>query len=636
MIKIRNRAHTKYRSTKLHTDLEQYKILRKHVARAIRVEQRIYFDRVINEGKSNEMWKIMRGLGVVKEKSSVLPNHLSCADDINKHFVTAGDGSGTADQELIDYYMSNNRLVGDERFAFEVVSEEVVASLLLNIKSKSVGADGITLQMLCYCCPYALPYITHIINFCIQESTFPSCWKTAIVIPLPKTPNPSTYNDLRPISILPVLSKVLEKILAFQIREFINRNNIVPSTQSGFRRGHSCATALLHVTDDIFRATDKRKLTVLIMFDYSKAFDTVNHRVLDAVLSFSGFGSDSRRLVANYMCGREQKLKINDRVSSAERLLAGVAQGSILGPLMFSIYTSNFTNSFKFCQSHFYADDSQLYYSFEPKDSVVAQQNINTDICNLLKVSEKHNLKLNPTKTTVMLFGPRVARVNLERFELRVGGTSLIFLESHRNLGLLIDTDLRFTGHIADKTRKAYAALKLIYSIRDTIGTATRIKLCDSLALSHFNFCDIVYNRCLDRVTENRVQRVQNSCIRLVFGLRRRDHVSSSIVRAGWLNMANRRRYHTLSFFHKLLALKTPAYLYNKITFRSDVHNVNIRSRGCISPPQHFTAIFERSFTFTLPQYYNPLQHCMKELTLSLFKRTLRQLLFSEQAGISQ
>lgn len=155
--------------------------------------------------------------------------------------------------------------------------------------------------MIKLCCAFILPYIIHIINSCLLEHTFPEPWKHALVKPLPKTRQLTTYKDLRPISILPAFSKILERIIHSQLSGYINTNNILPLTQSGLRKGYSCTTALLKVTDDILSATDQGKITILVLLDFSKAFETVDHGILISVLKYMGVNREALSLIDSYL-----------------------------------------------------------------------------------------------------------------------------------------------------------------------------------------------------------------------------------------------------------------------------------------------------------------------------------------------
>jgi len=179
--------------------------------------------------------------------------------------------------------------------------EDDIDKALSLISSNSVGSDCISAKMLRLCCPLLLQYFRHIFNFCITNSTFPSCWKESLLLPLPKVKNPTQLSELRPISILPVLSKMFERVLAEQLRTHINSCAILPSYQSGFRSGYSCASALLSVIDDIFKALDSGHMAALVLLDYSKAFDTINHQLLISILHYIGLGVASTSLIQAYI-----------------------------------------------------------------------------------------------------------------------------------------------------------------------------------------------------------------------------------------------------------------------------------------------------------------------------------------------
>lgn len=169
-------------------------------------------------------------------------------------------------------------------FSFKLVTVDDVHRALNSITTNARGNDEITSRMLKYCSPYVDRFITHIINCCIEQSYFPDCWKTAIGIPLAKIANPLTFSDLRIISILPILSKVFEKLLATQMHEFVSINGVLPGCQCGFRKGYSTAVALATVTDDIIRARDSGKYCALVLLDYSR----VNELAVRMLESYMG------------------------------------------------------------------------------------------------------------------------------------------------------------------------------------------------------------------------------------------------------------------------------------------------------------------------------------------------------------
>ena len=194
---------------------------------------------------------------------------------------------------------------------------------MFKIKTNATGYDGINLRMLLYLIPFLSPHITYIINLCLRCGQFPEYWKTANVIPVPKKTNATELAHYRPISILPTFSKNIERIMADQINTFLNANTILPSTQSGFRHRHSTTTALLGVTDDLFRAFDKILCSCLVLLDYSKAFDTIDHRVLTIKLKYYGFGENALNLIKNYFINRKQRVVLSGNFSDLRTINRG-------------------------------------------------------------------------------------------------------------------------------------------------------------------------------------------------------------------------------------------------------------------------------------------------------------------------
>ncbi|CAH2091002.1 unnamed protein product [Euphydryas editha] len=227
-----------------------------------------------------------------------------------------------------------------------------------------------------------MPTICHIFNFSLTSKTFPNAWRLANVLPIPKLSNPSLPSHYRPISILPFLSKILERIIHFQLTLFIIRHNILTPYQSGFRPGHSTVTALTKVFDDIRFGMDNRQVTILALLDFSNAFNTVDHEILLAILESINISTDVIDWFHSYLSGRQQRIRIGDRYSSFCRLSAGVPQGSVLSPLLFSIFINTVTELLTL-SFHLYADDLQIYLTTPVEGIAEAIGTLNDDLCSI-------------------------------------------------------------------------------------------------------------------------------------------------------------------------------------------------------------------------------------------------------------
>lgn len=620
LISLRNKALTRFKISKSPHHWNYYKNLRNYTKVAISKEKKAYMEHRLRVGSN--IWNDLKQMNIYhKNKQKSIPAHLTDVNAINSHFINSVPTLTVDVNETVNYYESNLDNNVTSILKFSKVDEMIVLTHLTAIKSKATGSDGVQLEFLKLCCPFLLPYLTHLINFCIEHSAFPLDWKHANITPLPKTDLPVNFKDLRPISVLPALSKVLERIISVQLREHLKQNPVIPVTQSGFQPGHSCCSALLNVSDDIIAAADQGMVTLLVLLDYSKAFDTLNHKVLLSVLKYIGLHEDSILFFQNYLSSRTQRTILNNEVSNDLEVKTGVPQGSVLGPLLYIIYSSQLHHHLNYCKSQYYADDSQLYISFYPSKTIENCKKMNEDLNRLHNISQKHSLILNPKKSVVMLFGKKNDRERIkDSINIKVNDTDLELCPLSRNLGVIFDENLRFKKHISNCVQNAYCKLKMLYRARHLLSQKLKVMLCNCLVLSYFNYCDILYGPCLDFSDIRKVQKVQNSCLRFVYGIRRGQRVSHKLKVSNWLNMAARRKLHAACFFHNIIQTKQPLYLHRKIIFRSSVHNINIRAKDTITPPMHKTSFYERSFSYNISAVYNSLPPHFKGLPFSVFK----------------
>lgn len=631
LISLRNKAKSRFRRSRRPGDWNYYRSLRNLTTNTIRLEKKAFFEHVFREGDCRSLWRSLGHLGIGGGAAVDVPPHLNDVDRINQYFINnLPISSGNIGRASAVY----DGMVSDLNFSFKPVETSAVWKVIAQIKSKSCGHDNVNISMIKMCCPTILPFVTHIINFCICESVFPECWKLAVVRPLPKISNPLHMKDLRPISLLPVVSKVFEKIISAQLAGFLRDNDILPSTQSGFRAGFGCETALLSVTDDLIAAADGGLISCLVLLDYTKAFDTIDHSVLLSVLRSIGLGDEAVGLMASYVRGRRQVVRLGESVSADMELSRGVPQGSVIGPILFTLYASKLLTCVRHCKYHVYADDTQLYYSFRPSEWRAAVKDINIDLECLYRISLDHCLQINPLKSQVALFGSRKTCVDLTNvLDVKVNGESIPIVEKVKSLGVFLDRTFRYRDQISKYIKNSYINLKKLYPYKNILNQTIKKQLCDTLVLSHFDYCCSVYHGALDSFTAARIQKIQNACVRYIYSLRKYDHISQKLNETGWLNMHSRREYRMLCLFHKVILYRTPPYLYRRIRFRCDVHNLTTRFRGLISPPAFRTALFQRSFSYQIYCRYNRVSPDLKSHDIRDFKRCLKRDLLHGRGG---
>lgn len=633
LMSLRDKSKQKYKKSGSASDWESYKQLRNFTTLSLHREKKAYLEHKLRNNDSKLIFKELKILNICQKSKTEIPSELSDVNEINNYFVNSlPTTEDNVTDDLILYYNNNKHRNFCNEFSFCLVDLENVAKLISDIKTTSVGSDGVSISFVKLCCPYILPFITNIINSCLLESYYPNQWKEALVVPIPKKETITQYNELRPISVLPVLSKVLERIMGLQLRHYLEICKILPACQSGFRSAHSCTTALLKVSDDILQATDRGQLTILVLLDFSRAFDTVRHDVLISILRYIGLGQGALLLLQSYLSGRTQRVKYRSSISNAVRVIHGVPQGSVLGPLLFTIYTHDLLKYVKHCSYHMYADDTQIYHSFDPNDLNSALEKINLDLNSVYITAAKYSLRLNPSKSSVIVFGSRVGcgRVR-DGISININTELVQLSDSVKNLGVVMDNSFRYISHVGNCLKRAYGILKMLYPHRRYLPEGVKLRLCESLILSQFNYCSQLYSICLDQATIYKIQKLQNSCLRFTYGIRKFQHISHKLSDAGWLNMRNRFKVQFLSLCHAVITQQLPEYLHEKVRYRTDVHHLGIRRSTFIYPPKHSLAIFERSFTYNIYKMWNALPEILTTSSSRVFKKRLTHMCMESQ-----
>ena len=267
----------------------------------------------------------------------------------------------------------------------------------------SAGYDNLPVSLIKPIADHLASPLTHIINTGIAENTFHQQWKIGKVTPIPKTEQSTTPDQFRPVTVLPILSKIFERLMAKQIVDYIDQHQIYKQTQSGFRKRHSTETLLMKIRDDIVGAMNKGEVTLVAFLDYSKAFDTVDYKTLLTKLRKIGFSNKAALLMLSYLSDRRQFVQIDDKKSDYGKVLFGVPQGSILGPILFNLYTVDLQENVDGGSTNQYADDTTIYEHCKSRNIPTAIINLNQRLDQLQQWSTANNLAFNNKKTKIML-----------------------------------------------------------------------------------------------------------------------------------------------------------------------------------------------------------------------------------------
>ena len=313
----------------------------------LEVSRQRHYSAVIaeNNGNPKALWNTFKKI-LHKSSTTVLPDHVSLKDLANSfgHFFCDKIMKiRTALQSLAPVSITRPSMNNSALSSFEPVSEEDILKILKSSPTKSCDLDPIPTLLVKDCADILITPITNIINYSLKEGSFPNCFKIAYVTPLLKKPSldRNLLKNYRPVSNLSFISKLIEKVVANQLNSYINKEGLSNLNQSAYKRLHSTETALLKIQNDIAASMDLGKADALTLLDLSAAFDTIDHTILFNCLR-DWFGVDGTVLmwIKSYLTNHRQKVKLGNSFSDAFSLPYGVPQGSVLGPLLFTLYTT--------------------------------------------------------------------------------------------------------------------------------------------------------------------------------------------------------------------------------------------------------------------------------------------------------
>ena len=502
-------------------------------------------------------------------------------------------------------------------FSFRKVTEAEIVRVVRGMKSNSCGIDNIGLFFVKNCISSISSVLADIFNFSIENKIFPDRWKIAKITPIPKVKVPSKLKDYRPISLLSTLSKIIEKLISIQMREYFLDKKLLNPFQSAYKENHGCTTALLHISDYTYEAMDEGEIVFMILLDYSKAFDLACHKLILAKLKALGFEESALCWLNSYLQGRRQKVVIDKNESPLVFLDNGVPQGSILGPLLFTILINDISLFVKNCQYHQYADDTQLYLKTKIDDAVETIIAINEDLERIAEFSKNSFLKINEEKSKVIVLGTK-KKLNLltkvkqiALAEIVMNNYAIERVSDVRNLGIVFDENMKWDIHVKGIISNAYYKLKLAYRYSRFLSEDSKIRVVESYILALFNYGSPVLQN-LNSYTEARIQKLQNSCIRFIFGARKYDHISKFYKKRKILNMSDRRDIQSLTIIHNIVNNHAPAYLIDKVHFNCMFHNHDTRYGDLIRVPKARTNYGQNRFIIKYSKLYNDITRILK------------------------
>ena len=551
--------------------------------------------------------------------------------------------------------VSNTQEVTCELSNLSVILKEYLHKLIKDLPNKNSELDVIPNWLLKKCFDDLCPILLFIINKSIVDGEFPQSLKHALVTPVLKSNKDDTENlkTYRPISNLPAVSKLLERAISDQLNEYLNTNNLYCDVQSGYRKGHSCETLLLKFNDDIINEISKNNFVAVLLLDLSAAFDAIDHNLLLKKLeSLYGIKGNALKWFKSYLADRTFSVKIRKTKSSIQIIFYGVPQGSILGPILFILYTkelSDIVNKHKM-QLQLYADDSTVYLKLNPANTTEINLVISTIqncISEIKKWMTANYMKLNDDKTQLIIFGKPF---NLKKYptdyNILINDNEIKSLnlndpgtkdEEGKSLGVMLENDTKMKRQISTVRKSSFNAMHNLRNIKEYLTVDTKLTLIKSLILSKLDFCNSLYTN-IPQYQITTLQRLLNYCIRFIYNLPKRTSVSDYYLKSHILPIHLRIQFKSLLIVHKCFHACAPSYIKSLLQTNGpyNTQRYNLRSINDVFSLQtkhtaRTSSLEWRRFSLYAPVMWNKLPFEIRQCDdTETFKRLLKTLFFKE------
>lgn len=625
LIRKRKRFHKRAKKSNSPIHWAQFRKLRNKCNNLVRQARENYFNKLkaqLNSGNIDDKnwWQVSKSFLFMNKpltippllvNDSVITDDQAKAEVFNDYFVNQTYLNDT-DKRLPTINESNNLIEN-----IHITPKDIEDILLSLNTSKASGPDYIhplllkkSADILCYpLCNY--------FNLLLENSKFPSSWKLANVTPVHKKDDASNICNYRPISLLSILGKVFERCVYKYLNNYLIEYNLITDFQSGFRQGDSAVNQLLHISNDIGKALDQGKEIRAVFCDISKAFDRVWHQGLLHKLKSIGVGGKLLLWFKSYLENRTQKVVLNNGISSSvKELKAGVPQGSILGPLLFTIFINDIVFSIQ-SNIRLFADDTSLYIIVDnPTD---ASDTINSDLQKIAEWANTWLVSFNPNKTESMI----ISRKTSIPFHpmLYMNNIPIIEVDNHKHLGIYFSSDGSWNFHINTIKSKAICRLNLLRKLKFQLDRRSLEKMYFTFIRPLLEYADIVW----DNMTEDLKDQIENinlDAARIITGATKLASKNLLYRETGWETLDQRRKQHRLIQFYKMYHGLTPDYLKDLITFRNDeLHSYSTRSSQNLNTVLCRTNFYFKSFLPQTIRDWNELPIEIRNASITIFRK---------------
>ena len=637
-IKIKNKLYIQNLKFPSWSNNKQYKDYKKTLRTVMRKCERNFYDKqfAMNKDNMKKCWRLIKSvinknnykskIDSIFIEGRLVVDNLQIANRFNNYFLNIGKNLSKTIPNTHENYTAFMKTPNFQSIVIAETNESEVFNVINKFKNTSPGWDDLAANIIKQSSEYLVQPLVKLLNLSLSQGIVPTECKIAKVIPLYKSGDKTAMNNYRPVSILPLFSKIYERVMYNRLINFFEKNNTLFDNQFGFRKNYNTSLALSYLINTIIKAHEQQDVVLGLFLDYSKAFDTVNHDILLRKLDYYGVRGTALKWIKNYLTNRTQYVSLNGVNSQCGKITCGVPQGSILGPLLFLVYVNDIAHVSNICKPVMYADDTSMFMS--GKDTNVLVKNMNEELCKLVRWLNINRLSLNIEKTHYIVFNPG-RRTLSETDDLSINGIKLKRKNSTLFLGVKLDDKLSWKDHVQHIKLKIAKNIGILRKCREKFQRSTLISLYYCFIYPFLSYCIEVWGS-VAKVYLNSIVKVQKICCRMICFSSRRSPSAPLFKLLNVLCMSNIYKYSILLLMYRFYYKQLP-HIASSI-FKMSVNSMQTRNVHFLFVPLMKSQKGLNSLIYQGPYLWN--SYCAKldyHCSLKTFKMRVHNHLINEQ-----